>query len=185
MTKKQTCTALILVGLLALICFFGGYFAGNANASTKIAQRDQLWSAKLDEARATQESYRSSYEADIDGLVRMSDKLRSENEQLKDDVAKLEGSDYENHSDWLDCYASLKYIDEHIEEIDKIDATNPVPIIYLKDGRTMCANGSHVIEEIDIPISPVIPTPPPTPSTTESCFTPDSSKVASIAYISE
>lgn len=183
MTKKNTCFMLVAVGALVLLSLFAGYFAGIASTDAKVAQHDALWSAKLEEAQNTQENYRSSYEADIDGLVRLSDNLRAENAKLRNDVARLEGSDYENYSDWIDCCASLKYINGHLEEIDKIDATNPVPIIHLKDGRMMRANGSHVIAEFSLPEAPANPVPPPTPGNMVPDFPKGDVEVENIAYL--
>ncbi len=140
---------IFLIVFLSLGCLGAGYCAGDAKSKAKIAENDRVWEAKYETLRIEKESTKDALSADIDGLISMI-------QRLEEKSASYEGDNYENHSDWLDCHAALTYIDCHLGEIYEIDTHNPVPVIYMIDGRVMSTNDEHEVVQISMPPNAVL-----------------------------
>lgn len=133
------------VAILMVACLAGGYYAGSDNSRAKIAKLE----SECEALRIEKESTRDALSADIDGLVSMIQKLEEKS-------SSYEGDSYENHSDWLDCRAALTYVNCHLGEVYEIDTHNPVPIIYMIDGRVMSTNDEHEVVQISMPPNAVL-----------------------------
>lgn len=152
----------------SIACAVSGFVVGRvtmANQAQKVLDDVKAgYDADIAGMTQYQQSTVTSYEADIEGIKKQLDFYYA--------------GYVEDHSDWQDCCAALKFIDEHVDEIYQVDCSAPIPTVYLKDGRIFKPSEDHVMIEVfrHVPQQsetettlPVPPTPP-TPEAAEIAF---------------
>ncbi len=187
MNKRTRLFAIRLAGtsIVAAVCLFAGIIIGKGSAANDMAENNRIWQQNVDKVRAENAQTNTALQANIDNLQKEVNDLEIKNNALQSQVDYFSAGYIEDHSDWMDCYSALSFIDAQLDNIEKIDTIAPVPVIYMKDGRAMTANADHEIVEVKYPNKPDFPTPPPVPNGKDSGFSPDSSMVVSLANTSK
>lgn len=188
MNKRTRLFAIRLAGtsIVAVVCLFAGIIIGKGSAANDMAENNRIWQQNVDKVRVESTQANTALQANINNLQKEVHDLEIKNNALQSQVDYFSAGYIEDHSDWMDCHHALSFINAQLADIDKIDTQAPVPVIYMKDGRTMSANTNHeIVEIVTAPEAPTVPIVPPVPHSTEPSFTPDNSMVVSLANTSE